>query len=239
MTATMHYGIFSGDPGRIAAGFTDPIMRSWLEGYARSRKRRTDAGPDPQVDPAQFGIAPGMRAAKARRSNHRGRELAKMTSDFSRATTAQRAACSGPSNPQRATSRWYAAAHEAGHAVVAHRLGLEVGQARVRADGSGVCLVRGGSYVDNAVSAMAGNLAEERAAGRSLCPGDGDGGLIDKLIRQAVPGYGKRAARNELWIACRREAKRLVDRHWPAIERVADALCDGAELTGDQLAGVL
>lgn len=116
---------------------------------------------------------------------------------------------------RRAKRRREVAVHEAGHAVVARALGATYVSARLSRSG------RGGSYrakiagstVNDAVIALAGRQATERALGVRY--GDAQD-RRDALRALRGTGVSMRDAR--------RQATRLVERHGAEIEAVAGEL---------------
>jgi hypothetical protein len=125
--------------------------------------------------------------------------------------------------------RWTVAVHEAAHVVVARRLGWRVRSAQVFADGSGYTddvAPAGGEAttvaVQNAVIALAGPCASARQ--RWFLPAGC--GHDERDARRALRGTG--VSYNQ----ARTQARRLVDRHWRDIDKVARRLYHDGHLTG-------
>jgi ATP-dependent Zn protease len=147
--------------------------------------------------------------------------------------------------------------HEAGHSVVAHGLGYQVDDVSI------VCKeARGRAKLPNpmhrkdpelaqhrillehtAIIALAGPIAQKRHSPRSDWRGSGSGygefmtqgadfQIVSRLITR-VHCEGKVA--ETFWRYLEAQAEHLVNRNWPAIERVAQALLKHGALSGDEV----
>jgi len=148
--------------------------------------------------------------------------------------------------------------HEAGHAVVAHRLGYrvdgvsivpkEASEARTKLPNpmrrKDAELDRHRIWVEHAaIIALAGPLTQKRHSPHSNWRSGGSGygkfltkgadfQVVSNLIDR-VHGEGKVA--QTFWRYLEAQAQRLVDINWPAIERVARALLEHGTLSGDEI----
>jgi hypothetical protein len=213
------------------------------------------------------GEANGINRASGKRSEWRNNKMGKQTkiewTDH---------ACQKVLSKQR--PEWPTAIHEAGHAVIARVLGIEVeevvialappsgeGRMRLTEYGLGGVQMRAPRKYDRVMSwyftahaLLAGRIAQARACPGSLDP-EVAGGVLDsdlahvaELTRkyalltgfgiEPVPEVLSAPQERELW-RCRkrfrRETRILVDKHWLAIERVAEALLSGGVLDGDEV----
>ena len=154
--------------------------------------------------------------------------------------------------------------HEAGHAVIARKLGLEVFYVMLSLDnnggGFGKCqhetyFVRNAdlatklvAYETDAIVALAGPVAECRyrqPTKREMAGWRGDRKTARRCVTRLValkrniltpePKY------DELFAQFCNKTRVLIDKHWPAIERVAQGLLDfsdlNAALVDDLIAG--
>lgn len=209
-------------------------------------------------DPANFGLAVGLRAMKARLAKRtakgnrpvgtaarapvpRSRGSRRVDVDVALLRAALAGSAPTAEKPERTTLLWAVACHEAGHAVVAARLGMTVDSVSVVPFSllAGLCLMQGGTRAAHVTMAFAGHLAEEQATGRTVAPSRGDERNIKEWIHDEHPGFYQGALRDAMWSRCRTQAKRLVDTHWPTIVSVADAVYGAGELSGDRLARLL
>jgi hypothetical protein len=157
-----------------------------------------------------------------------------------------------------ALNRALTAYHEAGHAVVAHRLGYRVeGASIVEKEGSkgriklpnpmhrkDPKLARHRIWVEHAaIIALAGPLTQKRhnphSHWRSAGVGYGkfmtkgtDFQIVSQLIDR-VHGEGKVA--QIFWRYLEAQAEELIDINWPKIEHVAQALLEHGTLSGDEV----
>lgn len=119
--------------------------------------------------------------------------------------------------------RWaMLAIHEAGHAVAATRLGCRV--CSVSLDPSEIEVVfRRGDWRTELVVLASGDEAVKRAG--SVDVSTADERDAQQLCRQAgrSPIY---------WVDAKRQAAELMEREWPAVERVAATLLDRMHLDG-------
>lgn len=145
--------------------------------------------------------------------------------------------------------------HEAGHAVVALRCGLEVARASAAATDPGVSTilpsgVRPGHhavlrFAGRLIVDLSGATAEARAFGvvdvEAARPDEWNAHWRAAQLLRLARGIGDRPLDAEERAVCeslvaifRRTAEKLVAENWPAIEVVADALADrplsGAEI---------
>jgi ATP-dependent Zn protease len=137
-----------------------------------------------------------------------------------------------------------AAYHEASHTVVAGVVGVKVLHVEVRPDGSGVTKLmpprRDDSeavWLDRATISFAGMCGEDRAFGGSWV-GRGDGSNVASAVLRVVRLRGIRGATavgaelDALVGECGRRSAAIVEQHWPAVVRVADALVRHGRVSG-------
>lgn len=136
--------------------------------------------------------------------------------------------------------------HEAAHAVIGVHLGLSVAGLRTGLPVSGphpygrcrfgesplatLCLA------DEMTMAMAGGEADAKFSGRDTTSGDDLQTMIDPALRAC---RGDPQAAYEMVTAARRRAAGLVERFWPEIRALADALGSAGELSAAQVAPFL
>jgi hypothetical protein len=121
------------------------------------------------------------------------------------------------------SSRWLASYHEAGHAVVATVLGNRVADVWIEDDGGGLCCQGPSVYLDERTRAVRFHtitIAGKVSAARQFGPIGYAGSTGDYLIAREYPIQLDEGERR----AVRRLAGRLVEKNWPAIDRVAQAL---------------
>jgi hypothetical protein len=126
--------------------------------------------------------------------------------------------------------------HEAGHAVIAYRFGVEVAGVTIVAyrDYAGRCL-RLRTDPERAIQiALAGSLAEMRISPTSSYD-RGDYDTASGLARDLAGSDGAR----ELLKHMEQRTRSLVECCWLAIERVALALLDSDLLTGQQVKNII
>jgi hypothetical protein len=149
------------------------------------------------------------------------------------------------------TLRTAAAFHQAGDAISALALGYSVWAVWVD-DQHGECaraLVL--DAYDAAVILFASAIAQCRGAPSTSIGAsnlarfnrivDRDASHVTatgELVTSTGASTDSRTA-DRLWDACLADAERLVDRHWPAIERVAEALMAAGQLSGDDVGDLL
>ena len=118
--------------------------------------------------------------------------------------------------------------HEAGHAVVALALGGKVRLVEIGPRPHAHCLHR--TKTNKAITALAGDLAEQRA-----CPNSTWDAFVD--LRVALD-TAELLAPDEPLDALQEfldRAEALLDRHWCAVEAVAAALLKHGTLTGAEV----
>jgi hypothetical protein len=140
--------------------------------------------------------------------------------------------------------------HEAGHAVVAYRLGAEVRHVTIVPDhfsrghfahGDLFCARGCGSDRANLERAikisLAGPLAQQRFRRRSYCHRNGrqDYDCATGLARYLAGSAGER----EFLRYQERRTKALVDHFWSDIERIAQALFERDELSGTEVKNII
>jgi hypothetical protein len=146
-----------------------------------------------------------------------------------------------------------AAHHEAGHAVIAHMLGGDVGRVSIDDDGGGATSIKWLGRGDDEqriqrkiLVALAGPYSQRRFAPRSrwrsrshVAFASGyDFNIVDRLIeefasRRLIEEFVSRkvAEKYQGYVEARAEA--LVDKHWRCIKCVAEALLERGAITGD------
>jgi hypothetical protein len=122
--------------------------------------------------------------------------------------------------------------HEAGHAIVALALGSKVRVVEIAPRPHAHCAHR--TPTNKAITALAGDLAEQRACPNS--PWDAD---VDFQVACGVAEHLAPAAPLDALEAFRDRSQTLLDRHWREVEAVAGALLVYKSLTGDQVAGII
>ena len=120
--------------------------------------------------------------------------------------------------------------HEAGHAVVAHLLGVDIGIVRIGPANGEVTFLSPASPADSALVDLAGPLAHTRY----LYP---DGGSL------TFPSEGDFASyeANGKHLACSHDeavavVAHTLETHWPVVDALAAALLNKGALTGAEVA---
>jgi ATP-dependent Zn protease len=148
--------------------------------------------------------------------------------------------------------------HEAGHAVVAWRLGLKFRRVTIKSEGDSlghVLNVRGPKWLNDVgiissvrlrlhaeryiVYGMAGQIAEEKFRGRRPKPwahADDDRSAI-VLAMRAIPGSQRTV--NAFLHYCFESARDIVDSQWPQVTAVAAALLAQDTLTYEETLEVI
>ena len=147
---------------------------------------------------------------------------------------------------QRDREHAIAAHHEAGHAVVANRLGLMVRSVSIAADGGGLTKLTGVGSGERAILiTLAGPYAQRRYAPHSrwrwrnhlgFLPQAGharDFDIVTALIGRMEHGTVKVSRAYRRYVEVR--AEELVEQYWQRIEAVAQALIERRTLTGDEM----
>jgi ATP-dependent Zn protease len=158
--------------------------------------------------------------------------------------------------------------HEAGHAVIADVLGHEIKEVSIVAKGRKAGRVRykkmtatkEPEFLDLAVMALAGVIAQDRHCGTddglsTFLGGQGDmkqlmmavdRQYLQKRKARHLPTYGTRhywAMRHQTYFRMKRledETRKLVDKYWPAIERLAAILMSVKVVKGhDKLVAII
>ncbi|MHB9019803.1 MAG: hypothetical protein ACYC3G_02960 [Minisyncoccota bacterium] len=207
-------------PELFAPDFLD---RQW-------KQRQHVASARTPIDPANFGLAPGMRAMKAKRGKRNTAKLARIVDNFSR-MTADTHPC------------WPVACHEAGHAVAAlvcgmrlrgtSRFGLSYGPEVL-----GFCNADFRTVAPRftGMVAYAGAAAESKATGKVSIPlTAADSGILDEAISRQLRGGFIAGGDGALRAAWKEGAKTLVSQSWPAIQAVATELRMRGHLGGDKV----
>ena len=126
------------------------------------------------------------------------------------------------------------AIHEAGHAVVAHLLGLTVSQVEVIGNGedfgschtlrlpSGEAIAREHALEDALLVACAGAVAECIASGAREW--DEDSHDLERAVHLALQLTGDCEKAHDLILRTRRRVRRALMRHWNAVETLAETL---------------
>jgi hypothetical protein len=135
------------------------------------------------------------------------------------------------------------AIHEAGHCVVGHHLGLDVALLRVELPSSGQhadgrCRFTRPPYeamslADELVMSAAGGLADAKRSGFDSGGGTDLADVIDPVMRHCG---GDDQAATAMLLDARERARELIDRFWPEIRALAEALADAGEMTATQIA---
>jgi len=141
--------------------------------------------------------------------------------------------------------------HEAGHAAVAHYLGLPVDSVTiVPASGSaGRCEIGPGNASDRAVAVAAGPVADDRH-NRDRRNGDrsqlfrSDREHIEASLSQDYPRLKGALARGDFErdpavLFAFNRARSIVNLHWPAVGKVAEALLHRRTISGSTLRSLL
>ena len=163
---------------------------------------------------------------------------------------------SGPQQGDKARSREATAYHEAGHAVAAWNLGYRSIRASITAghesagevrhesplvgdevefDGSELARLRVERVI---IIRLAGPIAQKRhrrTSWRRWHGGTDYAVAADLALR--VCGSGEIASAFLKWLD--RRAKALVEEHWPAVERLANALLKRGVVTQDEIAALM
>jgi hypothetical protein len=131
------------------------------------------------------------------------------------------------------------AVHETGHALVAHELGLRVDSVEIRTDLTGHCVYRrDDDEGDLLAAAIAGEAAELEFGGSD--PGQvADRAGPDRLL---ALGYARRIEPADPDRALRRgyaQAREVLQRYWPAVERFGEILLEERFLAGARLRALI
>lgn len=141
----------------------------------------------------------------------------------------------------RAESRALEAAHEAGHATVAHALGLAVRYASIQRLGMDAhAIVAVGSPLVRATVALAGGCAEEIFLAERGLSGSPGGCSADHELATHVLGEAySPAERAEALGLSRSRARSILFARWSTVGRLAVALLDHRDIGGAELAELL
>lgn len=135
--------------------------------------------------------------------------------------------------------------HEAGHVVVALLEGLEIEYATIKASGhrAGHVKLRGKTRRTTAsrlklegliIVALAGDIAQRRFAPRSSRSWQTTGDRRDAVdMALSICGSGESATAYLAWLTI--VTRDLVHGRWDCVERVAEALMQSVNLSGDEL----
>lgn len=138
------------------------------------------------------------------------------------------AALATASRPLPTRAEKVVAFHEAGHAVVAHRLGVAFGSVNALQHEAGRGMLRcdlSATEPGKAIAILrAGKLAQQKA---SL---DDDGDRQDRQDIAVALGRVHASRREAVRDAAERDARGILSDHWQAVERVANALLDKSTL---------
>ncbi|TSD88911.1 hypothetical protein FFK22_009310 [Mycobacterium sp. KBS0706] len=144
--------------------------------------------------------------------------------------------------PQLRRTAW----HEAGHVVAAHLMGWTLGAARISPDDwSGsteaappACVTLRDHLVMLHAGDLGANLSEIEAQGDDMAAAR-DWRKIHDELEAAFPDDNE--AQVGEWRAAEKIARDLLNRHRPAVERIAEALLRSPAhaLSGDQIAALL
>jgi ATP-dependent Zn protease len=132
-----------------------------------------------------------------------------------------------------------AAYHEAGHAVIAHMLGVRVRRVSINADGGGSAqLARLGRGERAILITLAGPYAQRRRAPHSHWRSRNHTGRrsdtdFDVATDMICNMYGKGKVAETYWRHMEARAEEMVGRYWRHIESVASVLLERKEITGD------
>lgn len=118
--------------------------------------------------------------------------------------------------------------HEAGHAVVALALGSKVRVVEIGPRPAAHCAHR--TPTNNAITALAGWLAEQRACPNSPWAADVDFEVACDSAEHLAPAASLEALKGFL-----DKAKALLETHWLEVEIVAAALLARGKLTGEEI----
>jgi hypothetical protein len=121
-----------------------------------------------------------------------------------------------------------AAFHEAAHAVVALALGGRVRIVEIGSRPHAICLHR--TAADKAITALAGDLAEQRS-----CPWSPWNANVDFEVACDAAEHLAPAASLEALKGFLDKAKALLEAHWPEVEAIANALLERGKLTGEEI----
>lgn len=139
--------------------------------------------------------------------------------------------------------------HEAGHAIIAHELGADVDNITCDSSGRerGHCTLKESMSAENhAVWSAAGTEAqrkflESKGVKKGIgqddgCMDDLDGVLDAAEVESGTDDLGSNAAIiNARW----ERARKMVEDHWPQIERLANELMRRGTMTGDDIRSVI
>ena len=148
----------------------------------------------------------------------------------------------------RATNVRLGAVHEAGHVVVAHALGARLGGARVWADGSGLAQYGWPPWASpaaRAAAAAAGMVAEGMLLPRGVP--DWEIGDVEPEPACSCCVEGVRRGADDVIVAAvgadaeeaQADAAAILSDRWPAVERVARALCAAGALGAAEIERLL
>lgn len=218
----------------IYGGFYSGDIGFCLGLPSSGRPRPRPSTPARPADPANFGIAPGLRATKAKRAK-RSLERGQRVIDAWKRFGADQHPC------------WLNACHEAGHAVAALVCGMKL-QGTCRFGLSYGPNVLGFCHADSravaprmtGIVAYAGAMAESQATGKTSIPLTADDSrIVDRAIARHLRGRVTMAGDYACRVAWKEGAKILVSRSWPAIKAVATELRMRGYLNGDAVRAIV
>jgi hypothetical protein len=135
-----------------------------------------------------------------------------------------------------------AAYHEAGHAVIAHMLGVKVRQVSIDEHGNRTQIGgfgRGEDRIERAIIVnLAGPYAQRRHAPRSRWRhgnhfGSNSGADFDNVTDLIFNLHGNNKVSEAYWRYVEARAEALVEQHWKKIDAVAQVLLRKHLITGD------
>jgi hypothetical protein len=134
--------------------------------------------------------------------------------------------------------RSIAAYHEAGHAVVAHRLGAKVLRVSIDDDGGKTQIRRLGGGERAILVNLAGPYAQKRYAPRSHWHSHSHTGFnrgtdFDNVTSLIYEIHGRGEVAEKYWRYVEARAEKLVEQSWRYIDAVAKVLLKHGVITGD------